>query len=164
MSRSRVKEATDLLQRVFNQTDSVAKIEVAAALLERNDVTSLDVAVDALLRPRGVPPYLLHNLSYAIAEGLKDERAIPALGRLLASRQPEIRRSAVSALWHTGSSSAIPLLSASLWDSDLEARYYAVVGLAEITSQDDWRPLMDDFKANQSRYLVYWRDWARANK
>jgi hypothetical protein len=56
------------------------------------------------------------------------------------------------------------LLVASLRDSDFETRYYAVVGLAEITRQKDWRPLMDQFKANQGRYLTYWTNWARANK
>jgi HEAT repeat protein len=111
MSRSRTNEATDLLQQAFNEAGSTVKLDVAAALLERNNIVGLDAAVNALLRPTSLPPYLMHNLSYSIAEGVKDQRAIPALGRLLASPNPEVRRSAVSALRHTESPSAESLLA-----------------------------------------------------
>lgn len=162
LSRTKSPLATELLRSGLQEKDVLVKVSVTGALLERNEISGLHLAEKALLNPRpDIPRYLLHNLSYGIAEGVKDEKAIPSLTTLLNASTPEVRRAAASALWHTGSRSAIDPLLSALGDSDLEVRYYSVVGLAEITGQSEWRPNMDDFLSDQQRYLNHWRDWAR---
>ena len=144
--------------------DNVLRLSIAAALLERNDLSALEVGEDALTHPQPeVPTYILENLSSAISKGVKDEHAIPALSRILRkSPDAAARRAAAFALWATESRSAIKPLVGALADSDFEVRYYAVIGLAEITNQSEWRPLMDEFKSNEERYLKHWHDWATA--
>lgn len=141
------------------------RLSVASALLARNDTAGLAIAVDVLLAPRPlVPDHILHNLTYAISEGVQAEEAIPALTRLLGAADPRTRRAATAALRRTGSYAALTPLLSALRDSDLEVRYYAVVGLAEITGQLDWRPNMDAFESDQSRYLSYWLKWGRQQR
>jgi len=162
LSRTESPAATIALRPGLREEDIIIQLGAAAALLEHNDISGLQIAEQALLNPnKGIPAYLLHNLSYAISEGLQDERAIPALTRLLQAHNIETRRAAASALRHTASHSAIPPLIAALQDSDFEVRYYSVIGLAEITGQNEWRPNMDDFRSKELRYLNYWRDWGR---
>lgn len=162
LSRTKSPAATEVLRSGLREKDVIVQLSVTAALLERNEISGLHIAEKALLNPRpGIPQYLLHNLSYGISEGIKQEKAIPSLTRLLNATSPEVRRAAASALRHTGSRSAIDPLLSALGDSDLEVRYYSVVGLAEITGQSEWRPNMDDFLSDQQRYLNHWKDWAR---
>jgi HEAT repeat protein len=140
------------------------RLAVAGALLARNDILALPEVESALLHPAPTaPPYLLHNLNYAISEGVKDQAAIPALARLLRASQPETRRAAASALMHTGTAACIPALLSGLSDPDMHVRYYGAVGLAEITGQLEWRPNMDDFMSHEQRYLSHWREWARSH-
>lgn len=165
LSGSKSDAATIALEWAFSHVDSALTATVAYALLERNKIIPLDFAVETLLHGYDAASHdTIHNLEYSIAEGVRDERAIPALGQLLNSSHAEVRRAAASALRHIGSWSAVPALSPVLWDSDRESRYYAVIGLAEITKQDEWRPLMDAFASNEGYYLAHWRDWARTYK
>ena len=162
LSRTTSPAAIRALRRVPEVKNVTLRLSVAAALLEHNDISTLQVAEDTLLKPDPtLSPDLLHNLTYAISVGVKDEQAVPSLTRLLHASTIETRRAAGSALMHVGSSSCIDPLLSVLSDSDLEVRYYSVVGLAEITGQTDWRPNMDDFASDQQRYLNHWRDWSR---
>jgi hypothetical protein len=155
--------AIEALGRVSKVKDLTLRLSVAAALLKHNDISTLELAVDTLLRPAPtLPDDLLHNLSYAIFEGVSDDRAAPALTRLLRTGNVESRRAAASALMHTGSTSAIEPLLAGINDSDFEVRYYSAVGLAEITGQTDWRPNMDVFASNQEKYVEHWYQWSKA--
>jgi hypothetical protein len=154
--------AIHALRRAAEVKDLTLRLSVAAALLEHNDISTLQLAEDTLLKPDPtLSPDLLHNLSSAIFVGVKDERAVPSLTRLLHASSIETRRAAASALMHTGSSPCIDPLLSALNDPDLDVRYYSVVGLAEITGQTDWRPNMDDFVSDQQRYLNHWKDWAK---
>ncbi len=54
-------------------------------------------------------------------------------------------------------------LSRLLNNSDEQVRYYAVVGLGEITKQDEWTPAFPEFREHEAKYLSYWRDWAASN-
>lgn len=154
--------AVQALRRVVTVQDVTLRLSVAAALLEHNDISTLPFSEDSLLNPDPrVPVYLLRNLSYAISEGIKDERAVPALTRLLHAADAETRRAAASALMHIGSSSCIDPLLSAIGDSDRDVQYYSVVGLAEITGQTEWRPNMDDFMADQKKYINHWREWSR---
>jgi HEAT repeat protein len=162
LSRTRAEVATQVLRSGMDQADSALQLAIASALLERNDISALPKVEPLLLSPTSmIPPYLLHNLNYAISEGVKDEAAVPSLARLLGAPHAETRRAAASALRHTGSRAAIPALLSGLNDSDLQVRYYCAVGLAEITGQREWRPNMDDFLSQEKRYLNHWREWAR---
>jgi HEAT repeat protein len=164
LSISKSPAAIRALKRVAEVKDVTLRLSVAAALIEKNDISTLEFAEDALLKPDpALPPhlYLLHNLSSAISEGLRDERAVHSLTKLVHADSAETRRAAASALMHVGSTSCIDPLLSALNDPDLDVRYYSVVGLAEITAQTDWRPNMDDFTSDQQRYLNHWKDWAK---
>ena len=156
-------EAIQALMRVAEVKDVSLRLSVAAALLEHNDISALPFAEDMLLKPSpSIPPYLLHNLSYAIHEGVKDDRAVPALARLLRAGSAETRRAAASALKNVGTTSCIEPLLSALVDSDSEVRFESVVGLAEITGQPDWRPNAEDFASDQNKYVDYWRGWGKS--
>jgi PBS lyase HEAT-like repeat len=152
------------LARVGEIKDVTIRLSIAAALLARNDLSTLEFAVDALLKPDpALSPDVLHNLSYAISEGVKDKNAVSSLARLLHASDTEARRAAASALMHVSSSTCIDPLLFALDDPDLEVRYYSVVGLAEITGQtEEWRPNMDDFKSAQEKYIRHWREWSKS--
>jgi len=160
----RVSAATAILEHGLEDKSLVLRLIAAAALLERNDLAGLQTAEAALTnRPSGVPNHLFHNIDYAIAEGVRDERAVSLLDRLLRLPDEETRRAAASALRHIGSQSAAPSLVRALNDQDFEIRYYAVVGLAEITGQLDWHPNEEIFHTEESKYLQHWREWGRVN-
>jgi len=162
LSSTKSPAAIHALRRATEVKDIALRLSVAAALLEHNDLSTLKFAEDTLLKPDPtLSPDILHNLSYGIFVGVKDEQAVPSLARLLHASSIETRRAAASALMHTGSSPCIDPLLSTLNDPDLEVRYYSVVGLAEITGQTDWRPNMDDFVSDQQRYLNHWKDWAK---
>jgi len=143
--------------------DPLREVQLAAAgaLLERNDTTGLEVVKEALLqRPQSISPVMSHNLAYAVSSGLTDSKAVPVVTQLIASPDPEVRRAAASSLMHMESPDAIEPLKSLLDDSDFEARYDAVVGLAQIAKQADWHPGMEQFRANERKYLEHWRNWA----
>jgi hypothetical protein len=161
LSRSRSPASTASLSSLLNSSEQALRLSAAGALLERNDTHGLSLAVAALLHGSdGVSAVVRHNLSYAVAQGVRDPNAIPDLKKLLASTDPEIRRAAASALMHSQSPDAITPLLSTLADSDFEVRYYGVVALAEITGQMNWRPNMGDFRTDQEKYLKHWREWA----
>lgn len=163
LTRTKNSAAIRALSRVAEAKDSTFRLYVVAALLEHNDISTLQFAEDTLLKSDPtLPSDLLHGLYYAISVGVKDERAVPSLARLLHGGNVEIRRAAASALMHTGSTSSVEPLLSSLNDLDFEVRYYSVVGLAEITGQTEWRPNMDDFKSDERKYVNHWHDWSKS--
>jgi hypothetical protein len=152
----------EALLKSLASTDRVLQLSVAAALLRRNDIAALGIAEQALLLPPAdTPAYVLQNLSSAIAKGMRDPRAVPALDQIL-RHAPDVqaRRSAAFALRNTGSLSATRPLAHALGDPDLEVRYYAVIGLAEITGDREWRPLLQDYQSQEQHYLSHWQEWA----
>jgi HEAT repeat protein len=152
-----------LLRRSAEVKDATLRLSAAAALLGRNDISTLPFAVDALLKPSSSNPAdLLHNLSAAIFLGVRDDRAVPELMRLLRAPGAETRRAGAAALMRTGTKSCIDPLLSAISDSDVQVRYYSAVGLAEITGQMDWRPNMDDFTSNERKYLQHWSEWAQS--
>lgn len=155
---------TEILRGQLAASNPRIRAEATSALLQQNYVDALPVARELLMDPpSSIPKYMLTNLASAIGRGIKDERGIPTLRILLGALEVEARRAAALALRNTGSRRAIPALTLALEDSDGEVRYYGVIGLAEITGQSEWRPLMEEFKAHESRYLAHWRQWARDN-
>ena len=118
---------------------------------------------DNLMNPSSnTEEYLLANLGYAL-EGIKDPRAIPTLRRLLGARQVEARRGAAAALRNMRMADAIEPLLVALEDRDRDVRYQAVIGLAEITGQNEWGPSVDLFQHDEKPYLAHWREWAKTH-
>lgn len=153
--------AFEALKRSAHVTDTSLRLSVAASLLQHNDISTLEFVEHELLKPDpGVPTYLLQNLSSAIFFGVKDERAIPSLARLLRAGSVETRRAAASALMHTGSTRSIDSLLSALDDPDSQVQFYVVVGLAEITGQSEWRPSTEDFASDPQKYLAHWREFS----
>jgi len=156
---------TDALRRTCKQEGEIVKLGAVAELLNRNDISVLAIAVDALMHPKaGLPAYIRQNLAGAIGTGVANDNAVPALTELLRARDAEIRRNAASALRNTASGAAIPSLVTTLSDGDFRVRYYGVIGLAEITGEGEWRPLLEDFQRNQDSYLKHWKQWAKNNR
>jgi hypothetical protein len=146
------------LRSALQEGDRITQLNAAAALLASDDVSALPVAEAALLRPEpGLPPEILLNLRGGISRGLKAEAAVPALARLLGASDPETRRAAATALGHTKSSSALRPLARALDDAEFEVRLNAVRGLAEISGQTEWLPSGDAFRADEERYVRYWK-------
>lgn len=154
--------ARDLLRQALADTSGRRRLDIARTLVARGDIAGLIIVEDALLKPSGLPENLVASLASSL-RGIKDPNAIPSLTKLAGSDISRVRLGAAVALRQTASPAAIPSLSRLLNDSDTEVLYYAVVGLGEITHQDEWTPAMDEFEKNQARYLAYWRDWAHTN-
>jgi HEAT repeat protein len=103
-------------------------------------------------------------LGDVIGIDLKDPEAIPDLTALLDSYSVPIRRGAAQALRRTESPKAINGLIKALEDTDSQVRYWGVVGLAEATGQDEWRPNEETFKPREPDYLSHWKEWARKRR
>jgi len=154
--------STNILRQSLKASFGEQRLDIARTLVAGNDIAGLEVVENALLNPAGVSENVRLDLAGALS-GLKDPRAIPALGRLVESPNPAVRRYTAMALRQTGSIEALLPLAQLLGDSDVTTRYYAVVGLGEISRQDDWAPAFDEFQQHQERYLTYWRRWAMDN-
>lgn len=156
------KSATEALRHALETTAGDLQLRIASKLVARNDTSGLDLVEKALIHPAGRSNYLLANLAGSLG-GLKDSRAIPALKRLLETNDQHIIRGAAIALRQSGSANALEPLSHLLNNGEEQVRYYAVVGLGEITRQDEWTPAFDEFREHEAHYLSYWRDWAASN-
>ena len=163
LSTIRSPESTGLLRGGLEQRDEALRLGAAGFLLLRNDLSGIETAEYALTHPEGLPRNALHNLDYAIAEGVKSKDAVPALSRLAQVRDLETRRAVASALRHSGSRSALGPLAYMLDDSDLQVQHDAVMGLAEITGDLEWGPNLDLFQSQEQEYLKHWHSWALAN-
>jgi hypothetical protein len=160
----RSDRATEALRRAAKDKDALVRLQGVAALLNRNDISALNIAEDALLHPpSNVSDYLINNLSLAL-QNIKDPQAIPVLTRLMQARDVQTRRGAATALRRTRAVSAIDPLLTGLEDGDREVRYQSVIGLAEITGRYEWGPSLEVFPKDEQRYLAYWREWAKARQ
>jgi hypothetical protein len=150
------------LEGAAKEKDPAVRLDAVTGLLERNEISVLPIAERVLLAPDTQSSgYQRHNLSYGIYTGVKSEGAIPILDRLLGSSDVEVRRAATMALRHTGSNQALQSLAKGLYDNDLQVRYFSVLGFSEITGQIKWQTSQEDYYANETQYLRYWRQWVR---
>jgi HEAT repeat protein len=131
-------------------------------LIVRGDISQLPAVVNFLTSgtATGGEEY---PLLYAIASRLNDKRAVPMISPLLRSSDPAKRSAGLQALWHIADAQAIPVLVDHLGDTDDDACYYAVRGLAEITHQNPWGPSPAEFQEHESKYIDHWRAWAAEN-
>lgn len=162
LGRMRTALAGEVLRGSLKSSDADLRLRIAITLVARGNVAGLDVVQDTLLHPGATSPELMHDAAGCLA-GLKDPNAIPFLARLIETNNSEIRRGAAAALRQTSSSSALEPLSRLLNEDDPTTRYYAVIGLAEITHQDDWAPSFAEFQRDDGHYISHWRTWAELN-
>jgi hypothetical protein len=162
LGRLKTDLARDTLRQALKSTSGNIHLDVARTLVARDDVAGLESVEAALLHPAGLSSNMILNLAGSLG-GLKDPRAIPALKRLLETNDQHIIKGAAISLRQSGSVDVLEPLSHLLNNSDEQVRYYAVVGLGEITKQDEWTPAFDEFRNHEAKYLSYWRDWAMSN-
>lgn len=153
---------TEALRHALVATSGNLQLHIASKLVARNDITGLELVENALLHPEGSLSQLKPILAGSLA-GLTDPRSIPTLIRLLKTHDQQITRSVAIALRKSGSEQALSPLSGLLDNGELQVRYSAVVGMGEITRQDEWTPALDEFHNHEGKYLAYWRDWAQSN-
>jgi len=78
---------------------------------------------------------------------------------LLNSSSRYMRKGVTIALMRTELPNALNALRRALADSDVEVRYYGLLGLGRITDGDgEMLPSMERFKADEAKYVSYWRD------
>lgn len=153
--------STQALQNASHLNEQALQLNAVAFLLMRNDISGLQLAAEALLRPSEGPPSSERQNLLSGLGSVKDPRAVPTLGTLLKQGDDPVRRAAAEALASTASPDGIDALAQALYDPDHQVRYYAVIGLAEITGQKDWRPIADTFRDREAEYLSHWKDWNR---
>ena len=162
LGRLKTDLARDTLRQALKSSSGNVHLDVARTLVARNDVAGLEPVESALLHPAGPSNTMISNLAGSLG-GLKDPKSIPTLKRRLGTNNPQITKGVAIALRQSGSADALEPLSHLLNDGDEQVRYYAVVGLGEITNQDEWTPAFDEFRNHEAKYLTYWRDWATSN-
>jgi HEAT repeat protein len=162
LAELRTDLARDVLRRVASTASGELRLRAAAKLVARNDIVGLEPVATALLHPEGLSRNMLLDLAGSL-EGLKNPQAVPTLTKLVKANNPDINRPAAAALRQSGSSAALEPLSSLLDSPDRLTRYYAVVGMGEITHEDKWTPAFDEFQEHEQRYLSHWGSWARAN-
>lgn len=141
------------------------RVAVAAALLRGNDLSGLDLVTNVLLqKPPDVPDTIIQDAVASVGWGLTSPQAIPKIEELLASSDPEVRRAGTSSLMRIGSPLAIKSLQSELQDSDFQTRYFAVVALAQITHQSEWRPTIGQFRSDENEYLQHWESWSQTEQ
>ncbi len=166
LSRVRSEAPTEavtaaLLQGAQN-ADVSTRLLASAALLRRNDISTLGMVESILMRlPTNIDQEARPALIFAIQDGVRDSAAVPTLAHLLNAPDSQVRRAAAAALRHTSADTAIYPLSKALRDNDREVRYQAVLGLAQITDQPEWGPPLDLFERKEEHYLNYWKDWIK---
>jgi HEAT repeat protein len=162
LGRLRTDLARDTLRQALKTSSGNVHLDVARTLVARNDIAGLEPVEAALLHPSGLSSNMISNLAGSLG-GLKDPKSVPALKRLIETNNPYVVKGAAIALRQSGSGDALEPLSRLLNNSDEQVRYYAVVGLGEITKQDEWTPAFDEFRDHEAKYLSYWRDWAASD-
>jgi hypothetical protein len=157
----RTPAATAALKEAAGGSDVRSRVLALAALLRRGDISVLPAVKEmALSSPEATDNDLMPGIGAALRY-VHDAKAIPILKDLLQAPNVWVRRGAAAALRNTHSPKAIPPLSKALYGTDREVRYYAVVGLGQITGQNQWTPSIANFNKNEKKFLNHWRKWAK---
>jgi hypothetical protein len=108
LSRIAAKASAAALKADLELRNRILTIRASGFLLERDDLSGLQIATSALLdTSQQLPSDVRHNVLYAISEGVKNSAAIPDLEQLSLSPEPDVRRAAASSLRQTGSTQAM---------------------------------------------------------
>ncbi len=150
------------LKDAFRKSNEQLKLYLASALLKRGDPSPLEYAVNAILAPpQPANRDQLFQLALSIESGIHDPDSLPLLVKLLRTKEARFRRPIAEAIRSIKIEAAIEPLSTLLYDSNIDVRYVAVIGLAEITGQYKWGPAEDVFQNDERQYLDYWKAWSR---
>ena len=160
LRRIHTDQATHGLESASNDGSAAVQATAIGALLARHEISKLSTAV-SLLENRSLALPLRQSLDSGIYEGVRSDKAIPLLAGLLNAPDPQTREAAAMGIRNCECQAAVGSLSAALENPDRHIRYLAVVGLAEITGQTEWRPLEDEFDRQENKYLEYWKSWSR---
>jgi hypothetical protein len=162
LAKLKTDAAKGILERAVNIESGDFRLHIAGALVSSSDVAGLPTLTEALLHPGGLPAELRQYLAGSLA-GMRDPRAVPALTRLASTPDPQTRISVAMALRQSRTSAALKPLSTFLNDNNSLVSYYAVVGMGEITRQDEWTPSFEVFQHDQGAFIRYWQQWAATN-
>lgn len=158
----RTDSATDGLRSALEISSGQLRLRIAARLVARSDLRGLEPVADALQHSAGLPEQLISELAGSLG-GLRDPKSVPTLRGLLETNDQRVIQGAAIALRQTHSREALEPLSTLLSNGDERVRYYAVVGMGEITGQDNWTPAFDEFRQHENKYVSHWREWAASS-
>jgi hypothetical protein len=82
LSTIHTSAGTNLLERGLEESNPSLRLNAASFLLLRDDLSGIGAAEQALTHPQSILGNLLHNLNFAIGEGVKNQKAVPTLSRL----------------------------------------------------------------------------------
>lgn len=158
--------AVEILREVAADNSSAVRLDAAASLLLRHDLTVLPIVTAALSSPEDLDEGTVVALAASIRNGVSAPAALTPLLPLLSSANVEVRRGVVGALRGIGNEAVLPHLTIALADNDQEVRYDAMMGIAafaEGTGDHIGKsPSMIVFAANESAYIEYWRHWVES--
>ena len=156
--------ATAALELAAKDKDLSVRVWAISDLIERDYLPALKLAAEVHIEgPVPGVQNLTAKLGSAIS-GVKDPKAVNYLLPMSSSSDPNVRRGVTAALGTMHDFRAIRPLAQALYDDDQEVRYYAVVGLGEITGQNQWTPSIANFNQNEKKFLEHWRKWAKQLK
>src|SRR5215471_13451617 len=136
---------------IFEDADPSIGLNAARALMLRGDASGMGVIKTVFLPgPQALPDRLEETVSNAISIGIHDPQLIPDLEHLLNSSSRYMRKGVTIALMRTESPNALNALRRALADSDVEVRYYGLLGLGRITGDGEMLPSMERFKADEA--------------
>jgi hypothetical protein len=153
----------NLLEGARDTADTEVRSRIQGVLLSRNEISELPNVCDALLQAN-LTEHEKELLLGGIRHKLTNPGAAPQLARLLQSPDPEVRLIATLALWHTASTSSVPVLTKLLDDKDHEVRCFAMRGLADATGQPQWGPGPAACEENEAKYQQHWHEWTTQNQ
>jgi hypothetical protein len=152
----------NLLEGVRNTADSDVRSRIQGRLLSRNEISQLPNVCDALLQGN-LTAHEKELLLDGIRHKLTNPGASTQLARLLQSPDPEVKGIAAIALWHTASSSSVPVLVKLLDDENRDVRCFAMRGLADASGQPQWGPGPAACEEDEAKYGQQWHEWAAQN-
>lgn len=100
---------------------------------------------------------ILDEISHA-----RGKAALPALHKLLRSRNPTVRQHAAMALKESGDRTSIPVLIECLGDKNQYAAMDCLSALSRITKRPG--PGFDDFRKRQAEIEAEWQNWWTSEK
>jgi len=154
---------TNILRRTAENPDPSLQILACTVLLRRGDITTLPLVESILLHPIAAYETNMRNALAAALEGVRNPESIALLSNLVSKGDVRVRRGAAAALSRMEMNEVVTPLKYALRDSDLQVRYYAIIGLASITRQGEWGPMFTIYIKNEEKYLKHWREWADHN-
>lgn len=154
-------EVMEILKTVSTVEDKAVSGTALAMRISLMDKTALPQA-QTFVESGTCPESQCKEIETALRQ-LTASHFFPDLQKILQSSSVFLRRGASYALRHVDIDAVVPVLISTLGDTDQEARYNAVAGLARFTSKaGKWFPSYPVFINNQTFYISLWKNWWEA--